>query len=348
MTMTLVEAADSRPTRRAATVSRAFGVTLSLALAGWLTWNLLASPQQFVSVALDGLSVGALYALIALGYTLVYGIIGLINFAHGDLFMLASVFSSIILVSWLGADQPTAKNWLLMAMVLALVMAACAAINAVTDIVAYRRLRQAPRLTSLITSVGISFAFRWLGLQLNGPGQRVWPTIIPSGGVSIGVFTLDYSTIVVTGVTVPLLLVLSYVMQNTKQGKAMRATSQDRDTATLMGIHVDRTIAFTFAIGGALAGAAGLLYFETLGDTNYTGGTQFGLIAFTGAVLGGVGNLLGAVIGGYLIGLVQAFNDGLPHGLGQQWSQSVVFVVLILVLVFRPEGLLGHRHVVNV
>jgi len=346
--MTLVERADSRPTHRAATSARAVGITMGLALAGWLVWNLLASPQQFVSVALDGLSVGALYALIALGYTLVYGIIGLINFAHGDLFMLASVFSSIMLVSWLGADQPTAKNWLLMALVLALVMAACAAINAASDFVAYRRLRQAPRLTSLITSVGISFVFRWLGLQLNGPGQRVWPTIIPSGGVNIGGFTLDYSTIVVTGVTVPLLLVLSYVVQNTKQGKAMRATSQDRDTATLMGIHVDRTIAFTFAIGGALAGAAGLLYFETLGDTNYTAGTQFGLIAFTGAVLGGVGNLVGAVIGGYLIGLIQAFNDGLPHGLGQQWSQSVVFIVLILVLVVRPEGLLGHRHVVNV
>ena len=346
--MTLVERADSRPTHRAATSARAVGITMGLALAGWLVWNLLASPQQFVSVALDGLSVGALYALIALGYTLVYGIIGLINFAHGDLFMLASVFSSIMLVSWLGADQPTAKNWLLMALVLALVMAACAAINAASDFVAYRRLRQAPRLTSLITSVGISFVFRWLGLQLNGPGQRVWPTIIPSGGVNIGGFTLDYSTIVVTGVTVPLLLVLSYVVQNTKQGKAMRATSQDRDTATLMGIHVDRTIAFTFAIGGALAGAAGLLYFETLGDTNYTAGTQFGLIAFTGAVLGGVGNLVGAVIGGYLIGLIQAFNDGLPHGLGQQWSQSVVFIVLILVLVVRPEGLLGHRNVVNV
>jgi branched-chain amino acid transport system permease protein len=348
VTMALIESAESRPTRRARRTSRGLAAALILGLLAWLTWNFLGGPEQFVSVALDGLSVGALYALIALGYTLVYGIIGLINFAHGDLFMLASVFSSIVLVSWLGADTGSLRNWLLMVAVLAGVMLACAGINAASDVLAYRRLRRAPKLAALITSVGLSFAFRWLGLQLNGPGQRVWPTIIPSGGIGLGTFTLGYSTIVVTAVTVPLLLALIYVVRYTRRGKAMRATSQDRDAATLMGVNVDRTIAFTFALGGALAGAAGLLYFETLGDTNYSGGAQFGLIAFTGAVLGGVGNLLGAVIGGYLIGLIQAFNDGLPHGLGQEWSQSVVFAVLILLLVLRPEGILGRRTVENV
>ena len=349
MTTTLVEAAESRPSgllRRSA--QRAVGVVLVLGLAAWLVWNFASAPRQFADVALAGLSVGALYGLIALGYTLVYGIIGLINFAHGDLFMLASVFSSILLVDWFGADTAGPRSWVLMLLVLGVVMAACAGINAASELLAYRRLRRAPKLASLITSVGLSFVFRWLGLQLNGSGQRVWPTIIPSGGIGVGPVTIDYSTLVVTSVTVPLLLALTYVVQYTRQGKAMRAASQDPETALLMGVNVDRVIAFTFALGGALGGAAGLLYLETLGGTNYSAGAQFGLIAFTGAVLGGVGNLLGAVIGGYLIGLVQAFNDGLPYGLGQQWSQSVVFVVLILLLVFRPAGLLGTRTVESV
>jgi branched-chain amino acid transport system permease protein len=323
-------------------------VGLLLLAAAWLVWNFVGSPQRFADVALDGLSVGALYGLIALGYTLVYGIIGLINFAHGDLFMLGSVFSSIVLVTWLGADGGGARNWLLLGLVLVLVMLVCAGINATADLLAFRRLRRAPKLASLIAAVGFGFVFRWLGLQLNGSGERLWPTIIPSGAVSVGSVRVDYSTLVVTGVTVPLLLALTYVVQRTRHGKAMRATSQDQDAARLMGINVDRTISLTFAIGGGLAGAAGLLYMETLGDTNYTDGTQFGLIAFTGAVLGGVGNLLGAVIGGYVIGLVQAFNDGLPHGLGQAWSQSVVFVVLIVLLVVRPEGILGKRPSENV
>ncbi len=341
--MTSAELADARPGRtRRDNAGRAVGVSLLLLLAGWLLWNLLAAPQQFLDVTVAGLRIGALYALIALGYTLIYGIIGLINIAHGDLFMLASVFSSILLGSWLMAETSEPRSWALMAAMLPVVMLLCAAISAATERVAYRRLREAPRLTSLVTAVGFSFVFQWFGLQLNGSGQRIWPTIIPNGGLVIGPVTVAWSTLVVTGVTLPLLLVLNLVVQRTRYGKAMRATAQDRDTARLMGIDIDRTISFTFAIGGALAGAAGLLYFESFGNTNYSDGFQFGLIAFTAAVLGGVGNLPGAVLGGFLIGLIQAFNDGLPHGLGQQWSQSVVFTVLILLMVFRPEGILGH------
>jgi branched-chain amino acid transport system permease protein len=209
-------------------------------------------------------------------------------------------------------------------------------------------LHSAPRLTALIAAVGLSFVFQWFGLRLNGSGQRIWPTIIPNGGIALGPVVLDWSTIVVSAVTLPLLLVLRWIVQGTRHGKAMRATAQDADVARLMGIDVNRTIGITFAIGGALAGAAGLLYFETFGNTNYIDGFQFGLVAFTAAVLGGVGDLVGAVIGGFLIGLIQAFNDGLTYSAGQQWSQSVVFVVLILVLVLKPEGLLGQRSVEKV
>ena len=148
-------------------------------------------------------------------------------------------------------------------------------------------------------------------------------------------------TIILFLVGTPLLLLLNYVVTSTKQGKAMRATAQDKDAASLMGINVNKTIAFTFAIGGAMAGAAGLFYEQSIGTTNYNLGFQLGLIAFTSAVLGGIGNLWGAVVGGLLIGFIQGLNDGLPIAFGQQWSQSVVFTILIVILVFKPAGLLG-------
>lgn len=349
MTLTGAEAADSRPVLRLRQrVGRVLGLALLVVLAGWLVWNFAAGPQQFVDVAVAGLRPGALYALVALGYTLVYGIIGLINFAHGDLFMLAAVFTSILLAERLGVVEPGVHGWVLASAVLVVVMAAGAAINVTADRLVFRRLRTAPRLASLIAAVGLSFFLQWVGLQLNGSGQRIWPAVVPNGGLVVGPVTIDWSTLVVTGVTIPLLLVLSHVVQRTGRGRAMRATAQDQDAARLMGIDVDRTISFTFAVGGALAGAAGVLYFATLGGTNYSIGYQFGLIAFTAAVLGGIGNLPGAVLGGFVIGEIQALNDGLPHSLGQGWSQSVVFSVLILVMVFRPEGILGDRTVDNV
>ncbi len=342
MAITAVEAADSRPVLlRTEKLERGLGIALLVGVTIWLIWNFVAGPVQFVNVALAGLRIGAIYALIALGYTLVYGIIELINFAHGDLFMLGSVFSSIILVTWFGATTGSATGWALMFVTLIIVMAMCAGINVSAERVAYRRLRRAPKLAPLITAVGLSFIFQWFGLFLNGSSQKNWPKIIPEGGIVLGPVTVQWSTIVVLAVTAPLLLILSYIVQRTRQGKAMRATAQDQDAARLMGINVDRTISFTFALGGAMAGAAGLLYLETFGTTRFDAGFQLGLIAFTAAVLGGIGNLQGAVLGGILIGLIQAFNDGLPYGLGQKWSQTVVFTVLILLMVFKPEGILG-------
>ncbi|MFN8148705.1 MAG: branched-chain amino acid ABC transporter permease [Candidatus Nanopelagicales bacterium] len=342
MTITAVEAADSRPVLlRREKVERWIGVLLLVGLVAWLVWNFLASPSQFANVTFAGLRLGAIYALIALGYTLVYGIIELINFAHGDLFMLGSVFSSIILVQWLGAGTGGAPDWGKLILTLVLVMALCAFLNVGAEFIAYRRLRRAPKLAPLITAVGISFIFQWFGLLLNGSAPKSWPKVIPDGGPTIAGIQIDWSTIVVVVVTVPLLLLLTYLVQKTRQGKAMRATAQDQDAARLMGINVNRTISFTFALGGGMAGAAGLLFLETFGTTRYDAGFQLGLIAFTAAVLGGIGNLQGAVLGGILIGLIQAFNDGLPYGFGQKWSQTVVFTILILLMVFKPEGILG-------
>jgi branched-chain amino acid transport system permease protein len=204
-------------------------------------------------------------------------------------------------------------------------------------------LRRAPKLAPLITAVGLSFVFQNIGLKWNGSAPKQWPSVIGNNGITIDGVLIRYSLFVTLGVTAVLLFILTYIVQRTKQGKAMRATAQDQDGARLMGINVDRTISFTFALGGAMAGAAAVLSVETLGTTRYDQGFQFGLIAFTAAVLGGIGNLVGAVVGGLLIGLVQAANDGFPHGFGQDWSQTVVFAILILLLVFKPEGIFGTR-----
>jgi branched-chain amino acid transport system permease protein len=319
-------------------------VALALILAAgavWLVVNAVYSPTQFINSAMLGLSNGALYALIALGYTLVYGIIELINFAHGDLFMLGTLFSGFLLTTVLSQTAPGAGAWLLFLLTLVATMAFCGSINVAIEFLAYRRLRRAPKLAPLITAVGMSFVLQQVGLWWNGSTQKSWPSVLPKGGIRIGGVTVDYSLIIVVAVTVPLLLVLTWVVTRTRQGKAMRATSQDQDAARLMGINVNRTISFTFLLGGALAGAAGVMYQQVIGTTRFDLGFHLGLIAFTAAVMGGIGNLTGAVLGGVLIGLIQGLNDGLPFALHQAWSQTAVFSILILLMVFRPTGLLG-------
>lgn len=317
------------------------GGLILLGIAAWLGINLFNDPAQFATVALVGLRNGALYALIALGYTMVYGIIQLINFAHGDLFMLGTLMSALVTTTIFSATEPSGRNFAILILAMIISMAFCSSINVGIERFAYRRLRRAPKLAPLITAVGMSFILQFIGLKWNGSAQKQWQSIIPKTTYNIGGAVLEFRAVVVFLVAIPLLIALTYLVTKTRQGKAMRATAQDQDAARLMGINVNRTISFTFALGGALAGAAGVMYQQVIGTTNYTLGYQLGLIAFTSAVLGGIGNLTGAVLGGLLIGLIQGLNDGLVYGLGQQWSQSVVFTILILLMVFKPAGLLG-------
>lgn len=310
-------------------------------IAWWLGSNFIASPSDFITVAIYGLNNGALYALIALGYTLVYGIIELINFAHGDLFMLSAVFSTTMLVDVLHKEGPSTANYMWVVIVLFMSMIFGATINVSVERLAYRRLRSAPKLAPLITAVGVSFIFQFIGLQWNGSMARNFTTVIPDTSFEVNGITISYETILIYALTIPLLVLLVLLVNKTRQGRAMRATAQDKDASRLMGINVDKTISFTFALGGAMAGAAGLMYSQTVGNVAYNLGFQLGLIAFTSAVLGGIGNLYGAVLGGVLIGLIQGLNDGLTVGPGQRWSQSVVFIILILLMVYRPAGLLG-------
>ena len=304
------------------------------------------SPSQFVQTTLIGVTTGCVYALIALGYTLVYGILELINFAHGDVFMLGGMFAITFGTHFF--NMHSGQGIALIPIVLAtmiLAMAACGAINVGIEFVAYRPLRNAPRLAPLITAIGMSFIIQDVGLAWKGPEYVIAPDVFPHSDVfNIGGVEYPWNHMIVVLITTPVLLLLLYLVQKTRQGKAMRATAQDKDAAAIMGINVNRTISFTFLIAGALAGAAGTLYALWATSVRFDQGFQLGLISFTAAVLGGIGNLPGAVLGAILIGLIQAWNEGLPwHMPGSDWTESIVFAILILILIFRPEGLLGER-----
>jgi branched-chain amino acid transport system permease protein len=224
-------------------------------------------------------------------------------------------------------------------------MAFCGILNASIEFVAYRPLRGAPRLAPLITAIGMSFILQNVGLKFWGVNYTSIPNLLPTSDVfSIGGVDYHWNQLIVLLITIPVLLGLTWLVTSTRHGKAMRATSQDQDAAAMMGINVNRTISFTFGLAGALAGAAGLLYLLQFTTIRYDQGFQLGLLAFTAAVLGGIGNLPGAVLGGIVIGLIQNFNEGLAwHSPGSDWTQSIVFAILIAILVFRPEGLLGER-----
>jgi branched-chain amino acid transport system permease protein len=325
--------------------NRIASLILLAAVAAVLLENLIKSPKQFVSVLLLGITLGSIYALVALGYTLVYGIIELINFAHGDVFMWGSMVSVTVAAHWFGLDGSQA--WYvtipLVALTLLIAMTFCATGNVAIERLAYRPLRNAPKLAPLITAIGMSFILQNLALYFYGPTEQSASGIFPTNVLfSIGGVPYRAKSLLVVLITIPVLMALVYLVQRTRQGKAMRAVAQDADASRMMGIDVDRTIAFTFALGGALAGAAGLLFVMFQTSTRFDLGFQLGLFAFTAAVLGGIGNLTGAAVGAMLIGLIQAFNEGLDnHVPGSSWTQSVIFAILILVLVFRPQGLLG-------
>lgn len=310
----------------------------------------VANPGQFVSQLLIGITNGAVIALIALGYTLVYGIIELINFAHGDNFMIGS-FVGLTLLAGFGIFAPISGDsgtfikilGVLLALVVAMVV--CGFVNVAIERIAYKPLRNSPRLAVLITAIGMSFILQNIGLVWKGPAQVPFPELISSANIFPGdAINFRWKDLFVIAATVPLLLGLSYFIKNTKQGKAMRAVAQDKEAAAMVGINVNRTISITFLLGGILAGASGVMYGLFNGITVFNVGFTQGLYAFTAAVLGGIGNLTGAVVGGFLIGIIGSMAD---QYIGARWSAIVIFGVLVLVLVFRPRGLLGDRSAVQ-
>ena len=328
-------------------VTLSAAVLLVGALVLWLAVNFEKGPAYFFTISFIGLTNGAVYALVALGYTLVYGILELINFAHGDVFMLGGMISATMVLSVFNLHAHESAGSLVLAIVCSLLVAmtACGLLNVAIERVAYRPLRGAPRLAPLITAIGMSFILQDVAIGWKDVSYVAVPNVLPRSNVfSVAGVVYTWEKFIIVLVTVPVLIALIWLVQKTRQGKAMRATAQDRDAAAMMGINVNRTISFTFLIAGALAGAGGLLYALYFGQVRYDTGFQLGLIAFTAAVLGGIGNLPGAVLGALCIGFIQAYNDGLQwHSPGSDWTQSIVFAILILILVFRPEGLLGER-----
>jgi branched-chain amino acid transport system permease protein len=329
------------------TVVGVLGLGFVVLILLWLGINLVNDPSEFFNVMFIGLTNGAVYALVALGYTLVYGILQLINFAHGDVFALGGLVSSTAIVGWFGLSNDSSTVAVALGVVAALLLAMTFAsvLNTGIELVAYRRLRHAPRLAALITAVGMSFILQDVGLIGWGVEFQTVEKLIPNRvAFSIAGVQFPWDKLTVLALTIPVLLVLTWLVRATKQGKAMRATAQDRDAAAMMGINVNRTISFTFALAGSLAGAGGLLFFLHFTSIRYDTGFQLGLIAFTAAVLGGIGNLTGAVVGAVFIGLIEQFNEGLQmYTPGSDWTRSIVFGILIGILVFRPEGLLGER-----
>jgi len=325
-------------------------------------WTLFA---QFTII---GLSSGALIALIALGYTLVYGIIELINFAHGEVFMMGAMFT-VTLVGVTQVDRDSSTLLILLVLLLALIasMAFAGLLNAGIDWVAYKRLRNSPRLAPLIAAIGMSFILQNLAIYWKGSNPIPVPDLIPSKWRSYNVLKewpvlrdwfadstlrLRIPDLFVIGVTIPLLILLYWFVYRTRTGTAMRATAQDREAAALMGIDINWTIGVAFMLGGALAGAAGMIALFYNQSARFQMGFQYGLFAFTAAVLGGIGNLPGAVVGGFVIGLIWSYSDGymgnFVDGWGSQWTNSVIFAILILVLVFKPSGLFGTHTVEKV
>ena len=334
----------TRTVRRRLSVIDVVGLAFVALLLFWLVVNFIKAPSYFVEIFFIGVATGCVYALVALGYTLVYGILELINFANGDVFMLGGMISCTLAASF-GLSRSTGALWFVVIAIMVIAMLCCAAINASIELIAYRPLRGAPRLAPLITAIGASFILQDIGLAWKGPNYVTFPDVMPhSDAISIAGVDIQWNKLILLFITVPVLAGLMWLVQRTRQGKAMRATAQDKDAAAIMGINVNRTISFTFLIAGSLAGAAGLLYALYVTTVRYDQGFQLGLIAFTAAVLGGIGNLPGAVLGAILIGLIQAFNEGLGwHAPGSDWTECIVFTILILILVFRPEGLLGER-----
>jgi branched-chain amino acid transport system permease protein len=299
----------------------------------------------------NGLAIGGIYALIAVGYTMVYGIIELINFAHGDVFTL-SAFYSVLVVRYAGdfgfnINSLATNHGLLgfiaaLAILLPITMLLAGLTGVTIERVAYRRLRNAPKLAPLITAVGVSFFLEGMmqaraGSANVNTGMRDW---VHGDAFSIGGFTVTWKNLFVIGSAILAMIFLQAFVRRTRLGKAMRATAQERDASLLSGININRTIAATFFIGSAMAAVGGIVYSIKEGVIVWNLGFQFGIIAFTSAVLGGIGNIVGAGLGGFMIGLFAVFGSQL---IGAQWANSIVFIMLIIVLTFRPVGLLGLR-----
>ena len=296
---------------------------------------------------INGLVLGSMYALVALGYTMVYGIIGLINFAHGDVLMVGALTSWSI-ISVMRESTPDMPAWIILLLATLIAMVVCAALNYSIEKLAYRPLRNSPRVAPLITAVGVSILLQTLAMIIWKPNPKSYPTMLSSEPIAIGGAVISATQITILATTAIVLSFLMWLVNRTNLGRAMRATAENPRVAGLMGIKPDMVISATFIIGAMLAAVAGIMWASNYGTVQHAMGFMPGLKAFVAAVMGGIGNLAGAVLGGIALGLIEALGAGylgqLTGGfLGSQYSDIFAFIVLALVLTLRPSGLLGER-----
>ncbi|WKB54280.1 branched-chain amino acid ABC transporter permease [Eleftheria terrae] len=301
----------------------------------------------FLQQIINGLVLGSMYALVALGYTMVYGIISLINFAHGEVLMVGALTSWTV-VSFLQEATPGMPGWAMMLISLLCAIVVCSALNFAIEKIAYRPLRNAPRLAPLITAIGMSILLQTLAMILWKPNPKPYPLLLPTEVVPVMGAVITVTQLLILATTGVLLIGLLWLVNKTKLGRAMRATAENPRVASLMGVRPDMVISATFIIGAALAAVAGVMWAANYGTVQHSMGFLPGLKAFTAAVFGGIGNLTGAMVGGVLLGLIEAIGSGylgeLTGGvLGSHYADIFAFVVLILVLTLRPSGLLGER-----
>jgi branched-chain amino acid transport system permease protein len=301
--------------------------------------------ETFFQQIINGLVLGSMYALVALGYTMVYGIINLINFAHGEVLMVGAMVSWTVVLLLADSGMP---GWLMMLVSLVCAIVVCAALNFSIEKLAYRPLRSAPRLAPLITAMGVSLLLQTLAMIIWKPNPKPYPILLPSDPIHLGGPVISITQCLILGLTAVILASLMYLVNKTKLGRAMRATAENPRVAALMGVKPDMVISATFIIGAALAAVAGVMWAANYGTVQHAMGFLPGLKAFTAAVLGGIGNLGGAVVGGLLLGLVESLGAGylgdMTGGvLGSHYADIFAFVALILVLTLRPQGLLGER-----
>ncbi|MEN9628270.1 MAG: hypothetical protein RJA10_1497 [Pseudomonadota bacterium] len=301
--------------------------------------------ETFIQQIINGLVLGSMYALVALGYTMVYGIINLINFAHGEVLMVGALVSWTVVTVLAGSGLP---GWLIMLISLVVAIVICAALNFIIEKLAYKPLRSAPRLAPLITAMGMSLLLQTLAMIVWKPNPKPYPSLLPADPINLGGPVITVTQCLILGLTAVVLASLMYLVNRTKLGRAMRATAENPRVASLMGVRPDMVISATFIIGAALAAVAGVMWAANYGTVQHSMGFLPGLKAFTAAVLGGIGNLAGAVVGGVLLGLIEAIGAGylgdLTGGvLGSHYADIFAFVALILVLTLRPQGLLGER-----
>ncbi len=305
----------------------------------------MTARDVFIQQVTNGLTIGMIYALIALGYTIVYGIIQLINFAHGEVFMVGAYLSLFAFTLFSGFFSGTGGSIFFLVLIFLFAMLGTSLIGLMVERFAYRPLRGAPRLAPLITAIGVSFLLQNSVMLIFGPTDKSFPNLIETKKISFGAVTLTNLQILIAVVSLSLMIILHIFIKKTKTGKAMRALADDREAASLVGINTNRIISIAFLIGSALAGAGGVMFGMYYHTINFHDGYLAGLKAFTAAVFGGIGNIPGAMIGGLLLGILEGVSAGY---LSSEWKNVFAFLILILILLFRPSGLLGSRVVKKV